>query len=513
MKVCTAEQMRKTDRLASDLGGIPSIVLMENAAIACVKEAEKLGKKKIGIFCGKGNNGGDGFAIARHLFNKGYDVRVFLVCGSEFSGDAQVNYEIIEKMNIRIIEITADENLEYYISSLDLIVDAIFGTGIRGEIGGLAYDVICAINSYAETVLSADIPSGVNADTGEICGIAVRADVTVTFAAYKRGLLLYPGAECAGKVVPADISIPGYVTEECGSELEVFDKAFAARAMPQRRDNSHKGDYGKVFIVGGSRGMTGACVLAAEAALKTGAGLVTVGVPASLNEIAEIKLTEQMSLPLAEEDGALTEEAAEEILKQAEKSDVLLIGPGLGRSERTQKLVCEVLLKSKIPTVVDADALFAAANNPEVLSSCGCNLIFTPHEAEFERLAKEPINEKNRLDVAKQYAAENGITLILKGHYTVTTSPGGRQYVNTSGNSGMATGGSGDVLAGIVAALVPVMNDETEAAATGVYLHGLSGDFAAEEKGRHSMTAGDICDMISRAIPDITAGNIEKSMV
>lgn len=505
MKVCTAEQMRKADRAAVDTGGIPSIVLMENAAIACVREIEKLKPKKVGIFCGKGNNGGDGLAIARHLFNKGYDAEVFLVCGSDFSGDASINYDIAEKTGVHITEITDTEFSEYYISSCDLVVDAIFGTGIRGEIVGIAHEVIDAINLYAKKVLAVDIPSGVDSDTGAVCSCAVKADITVTFAAYKIGMFLYPGADFVGKVVLADISIPEYIIELCEIETEVFEKSRAAKLFPKRYENSHKGNYGKIFILGGSKGMTGAPVLAAEAALKSGAGLVTVGIPESLNGIMEIKLTEAMTLPLPEENGYLTENALNVVLEQLEKSDVLLIGPGMGRNERTQKLVCEVLLRSKIPTIVDADALFALAKYADILDSCGCNLIFTPHDAEFARFVGNESAQDGRVQAAKKFAADNGITLVLKGHYTVTTSPGGKQFINMSGNSGMATGGSGDVLAGIIAALLPTIGDETDAAATAVYLHGLAGDLAAEDVGKTSLTAADICKNISRAITNITA--------
>lgn len=515
MKICTAEQMRRIDRTASDLGGIPSVVLMENAAMACVREIEKLNVKKIAIFCGKGNNGGDGLAIARHLFNMGFEVEVFLVFGSDFSGDALINYDILEKMGVHITELTDASPLEYYISVSDLTVDAVFGTGVHGEIDGIAYDVIGAINTYSKKILSVDIPSGINSDSGEVCKIAVRADVTVTFAAYKVGMFLYPGADYMGKIVTSDISIPKYIIDECRVEIEAVDKALAKKLMPVRKNNSHKGDYGKIFIVGGSLGMSGAVTLAANAALKCGAGLVTVGIPDCLNGVMEVKVTEAMTLPLPSENGALTEDALPRILEQMRTSDVLLIGPGMGRSEQTQSLVCEILLKSQIPTIVDADALFAVAENIDILSSCGCNLIFTPHEAEFARLLALPVGDvsRDRLSLAKEFATDNGVTLVLKGHHTIVTSPAGMQFVNTSGNSGMATGGSGDTLAGMLAAFASVSEDETDAATAAVYTHGLAGDFAAKKLGEISLTAGDICDNIHEAITDITAGKNERNVI
>lgn len=516
MKVCTAEQMRQIDRTAEEMGGIPSIVLMENAAMACVREIEKLSSvKRIGIFCGKGNNGGDGFAIARHLFNMGYITEIFLVCGTDFANDALINYEIVEKMGIRITQITDSSDLEYYISVQDLVVDAIFGTGIRGEISGIAYDTINFINNFSKKIMSVDIPSGVNSDTGEICSVAVKADITVTFAAYKRGMFLYPGADCMGKAVVADISIPEYIIKECNIDTEAVGKAEARKLLPKRCDNSHKGDYGKILIVGGSKGMTGAAALAGSSAVKSGAGLVTVGIAESLNSVLEVKLTEAMTLPLPDDNGSLNGNASELIFEQMQKSDVLLIGPGLGRSKETKKLVCDILTKSRIPVVVDADALFAVSENSEIINSCGCNLIFTPHEAEFARLLGISVKEvaKNRSELSREFATANGVTLILKGKYTIVTSPSGRQYINTVGNSGMATGGSGDVLAGMTAAFTASVGDETKAAVLAVYLHGLAGDKAAEKYGKISLTATDICNNIHEAITDITAGKMQESML
>lgn len=508
MKVCTAEEMRLIDRTASDLGGIPSIVLMENAAIACVREIEKLAARKIGIFCGKGNNGGDGLAAARHLFNKGYEVEVFLVSGNDFSGDALINYDILDKTGIKITEITDNSSLEYYISAQDLIVDAIFGTGIHGEITGRAYDVIEAINMYAKKTLAVDIPSGIDSDSGRVCAIAVKADITVTFAAYKRGMFLYPGADFTGDIKFYDISIPDYIIDTCGIDIDLIDKKLAQGLLVPRHDNSHKGDYGKILIVGGSTGMTGAVTLSAEAALKSGAGLVTAAVPASLNPIMEVKLTEAMTLPLPDSGGFLSADALKTIINQ--KCDILLIGPGMGRSEASQQLVCDILSYSRIPVIVDADALYALAQNPDILSSCSCNLILTPHEAEFARLIGKTVDEvsENRLQLAKEFASYNGVTLVLKGHHTIVTSPGGKQYINTSGNSGMATGGSGDVLAGMTAAFSAVLEDETEAAVLAVYLHGLAGDTAAAQLGKISITAGDICNNINEAITNITGRNL-----
>lgn len=502
MKICSSAQMREIDRTASSLGGIPSIVLMENAAFSCVSEIKKLNPKKVGIFCGKGNNGGDGLAIARQLSIYGCDVEVFLTLGNDFSDDALINYEILEKMKVKITEITDNSPLEYYISAQDLIVDAIFGTGMHGEISGIVYDVIEAINRCSRYTLSVDIPSGVDADSGSTAGIAVNADITVTFAGYKKGMFLYPASQYCGKLVPTSISIPDYILNGCKSEAEAIDLQVAKSLLPRRCDNAHKGDCGKVFTLGGSPGMTGALTLCSLAALKCGAGLVTAGVAKSLNPIMEAKLTEVMTYPLPDDDGTILPDAADKIRYQAEKNDVLLVGPGLGRSAELTRLVSDILSHSKIPAVVDADALYAVSQMPDMLTDCGCGLVFTPHEAEFARLLGMNVNEvsKNRLELSKAYATENGVTLVLKGHHTVVTAPNGTQYINTSGNSGMATGGSGDVLGGMTASFIAAGLDETDAAVLAVYLHGLAGDIAAKKLGKLSLTALDICDNISDAI-------------
>ena len=515
MKICTAAQMREIDRCASEIGGIPSIVLMENAALACVCEIEKLGVKKVGIFCGKGNNGGDGLAIARHLINKGFQTEVFLVFGSEFSGDALINYEILEKTGARITEITDTSLLEYYILTQDLIVDAVFGTGIRGAVTGVAAEVIDAINTHAAKTLSVDMPSGVNSDSGEVGSVAVKADLTVTFAAYKRGMFLYPGADFTGRIILSDISIPAYIIENCNIDTNLIDENLISRLLPQRFDNSQKGDYGKVFIVGGSRGMTGAPSLAAEAALRSGAGLVTVGIPESLNSVLEAKLTEPMSLPLPDEGGFLSEGAVGQIIDKMSKSDVLLFGPGIGRFPECSKILKQLLSRSQIPVIVDADGLFALSEDPDILNSCGCNLIFTPHEMEFARLVGKSIEEvtSNRLELSKEYAADNGVTLVLKGHHTIVTAPDGTQYINATGNPGMATGGSGDVLAGMIAAFAACGLDETDAAVLAVRLHGSAGDFAAAAEGELSMSAGDICKNIKKAVSYITSGKKSDFML
>lgn len=504
MQVCLAAEMRKIDKTAEELGGIPGIVLMENAALACVQTLETMPapKKRAGIFCGRGNNGGDGFAIARHLINRGWEVSVYLVCGTAFVGDALVNYEILSKMGAKIIEVLDADFLEQEIRLQDVVIDAIFGTGVHGEITGIAADVIHAVNQFADNVLAVDIPSGVNSDTGEICGCAVKADITVTFAAYKLGMFLFPGANCMGKIVVADISIPEYIISGQSFTRYAIDEKLVKKLLPDRQENSQKGDYGKLLIVGGSKGMSGAPAMAAQAALKSGCGLVTVAVPESLHDILETKVTEAMTLPLAEEDGHFAEDAIEPILEKMQDCDALLFGPGIGRKPCIGRLLEQILRHAKIPVILDADGLYAVAKNPEILDVCRCNLIFTPHAMEMARLLGMDVDavENSRPVVAEQYAQEKGLTLVLKGKHTIVTAPDGTQYYNRTGNSGMATGGSGDVLSGMIAAFAARGLEETDAAVLAVYLHGSAGDFAAAQYGKESMTAASIIENIHNAL-------------
>ncbi|MBQ3038317.1 MAG: NAD(P)H-hydrate dehydratase [Clostridia bacterium] len=498
-KVCTSEQMREIDRLAGELGGIPPVVLMENAAISCVEEINSEVKKAV-IFCGKGNNGGDGFAIARHLYNRGVEVSIYLVCGTDFKGDALINYEIISKYPIDIYEFDEAEFID--INRYDIIIDAIFGTGISGEIYGAAHNAIELINTSNVYTMSVDIPSGVNADNGQICGICVKADKTVTFAAYKHGQLLFPGADFCGELVVKNISIPEYIISDRNININVSDKSYVKSIIPVRNKNSHKGDYGKILIIGGSVGLSGAVCLAANACIKSGAGLVTVAVPDVINNIIEEKLTEPMSMALSSRDGHLDKSCADVLKNKINDFDVCLIGPGAGRSEDIVYILREILRTSEIPVIIDADGLWALSQNQEMLQECRCNVVLTPHEMEMSRICGYELEyvADNRLYVSERYATENGVTLILKGPHTVVTSVAGEQYININGNCGMATGGSGDVLAGMIAALCAVCENETQAAVLGVYLHGLSADIAVKKTGEISLVAGDIIEHIANAL-------------
>lgn len=494
--------MGDADKISIEKAGIPGIVLMENAARGCVDRISKdfpdIKEKTVACFCGKGNNGGDGLAIARLLSRLGCKVTVFLTHGDSFKGDALINREILNYMNCKIYHVP--ENIADVVHSFDIIVDAIFGIGMYGTVDDETFSLISAINRSGKYILSVDIPSGISADTGEVCGACINATKTVTFGAYKTGLLLFPGCDYTGEVTVCDICTPDFVLDDVNKF--VTDREFVEKNLPRRTNNSQKGDYGKVLIIGGRQGMTGAPVMAAEAALRMGAGLVTVGVCKSLNGILEEKLTEAMTYPLPEVDGHLSKEAAPQIKKLIERADAVLFGMGAGTSEDVYELLKVVMENCTVPLIIDADGLNILSKHTELMEKCSCSLIFTPHEVEMSRLLKTELSEitENRIGVSYKYAQDNGVTLILKGHHTIVTAEDGTQYINITGNPGLATGGSGDVLAGMVAALAARGLKADVAAAVAVYLHGKSGDIAAESLGEDSLIATDIIKYLPKAI-------------
>ena len=492
MKICTVSEMREADKTASEKYGIPSIVLMENAAISCAWQV--FGFNSFVVLCGKGNNAGDGLAIARHLINAGKKVKIYLLFGNTFSGDARTNFEILKNMSVQFLSLS-DGDIKNDIKTSDCVIDAIFGTGLKGEISEEILGIFDIVNSFSNYVLSVDVPSGIDADSGKVFKNAVKADKTVTFAAYKRGLLLFPAADFAGEIKVADISIPKEVFSSV--KAEVTDEKKAKSLMPKRQRNSHKGDYGKVLIIGGSEGMAGAVCLSAKAAFMAGAGLVTACVPKEINDIVQKNVVEAMTNSLD------FESEHTKIIEKINDFDVVLFGNGIGRKPYVTHILENVLAASRIPVIIDADGLYALSQKPELLKLCGGNTILTPHAMEMARLLGISASdvEERRMDISYDFAVKNGLTLVLKGNHTIITAPDGRQSVNVNGNSGMATAGSGDVLAGILAGFVPVCKNPFDAAVLSVYVHGAAGDFAAGSIGETSMTAGNIVSAISHILP------------
>ena len=523
MKVVTAAEMRQIDQDTIDGIGIPGIVLMETAGSAIVRAIEQHYPtcKRIGIFAGKGNNGGDGIVIARQLAHTGYDVHLFLVSPPDsFTGEAYINLQIAKNLKLPIKEILTDTAPETekgvfsnHIASCELLVDAILGTGLRGEVRDPIATIINAINSLSIPILSVDLPSGLDADTGNPLGTCVRADRTVTIGLPKRGLLIHPGAELAGKLEVADIGFPKQVIDAQNIKVHWTTTAQAAEWMPPRPSASHKGTYGRVFVVAGSTGMTGAAALASEAALRAGAGLVTLAIPKHLNPILEGLLPEVMTLPLPETDaGSLAISATSTILEFAERTkSVLAMGPGLSQNPETVTLVHQLVRENQerglgLRMVIDADGLNALAHDRKTISLLDKEAVLTPHPGEMARLADTPIPtlETDRISTAQQFANEHGVTLVFKGAPTVTGTPTGNVWINSTGNPGMATGGMGDLLTGIIAGLMAQGVSSEKAAALAVYVHGLAGDITSERSGMHGLIASDVLKAVPEAISSLT---------
>ena len=510
MKAATAAVMREIDRIAIQEYGIPGAVLMENAGVAVVRYLETilepLSERKFCILAGKGNNGGDGYVIARHLANQGAKVKVFLLGEkTAVGGDARLNLDIIDLMGIDIIEINHErvwDKVKVAVTFADCLVDALAGTGFRGEPSGDMAQLIELMNAAGKPVVAVDIPSGVDADTGRVWGKAVQASHTVTLGLPKPGLFLYPGAEYAGQLTVADIGIPTAIVTGQAIKQNIIRADMIGAILPRRSPAVHKGENGRLAVVAGSRGLSGAAAMTAEGGLRSGAGLITLAAPASLQDLLAVKLTEVMTRPLAETAaGAVALAAVEEIVSLAAASDVLAIGPGLGCQEETGAMVRAVIAAAACPLVIDADALNALVGYTGILADCSALPVLTPHPGEMARLTGLTVQAVNadRVQVARQAAGEWGSIVVLKGARTVVAFPDGEVYINTSGNAGMATGGTGDALTGIIAGLIAQGLSSHDAAVAGVYVHGLAGDVAAAA-GMAGMTATDLIKAVPAAL-------------
>ncbi|HHX39457.1 MAG TPA: NAD(P)H-hydrate dehydratase, partial [Armatimonadetes bacterium] len=500
MDAANAAQSRSIDRRTIEEIGIPSLVLMENAGLAVVATArETLGDvvgRTIVAFCGKGNNGGDGLVVARHLHRQGARVRVLLAAPrEEFSGDAEIQARIATNLGVPITQVRAADEAAELLAEADLAIDALLGTGTRGEVTGLVGDLIDLLNRSNVPAIAVDIPSGLHAGTGMPCGRCVRAHATVTFGVMKRGLALYPGAALAGKVVLAPIGIPTDAIAAEGIGVTLVE-AEAARALLPRRDAwAHKGSSGSVLVVGGTAGMTGAATLAALSVLRVGGGLVRLAVPKSLNGILETKATEAITLPVAETEArSFASEGLRQLVEVADASECVAVGPGLGRHPETARAVLEWLPGVKAPLVLDADALNALADCPEVFGQLQAPAVITPHPGELSRLLGQTVAgiQADRIAAAEEAARRFGVVTVLKGAGTVIADPKGPVFINSTGNAAMASAGMGDVLTGAIAGLVAQGLPVTTAAVLGVYLHGLAGDIAADELGGPGILAGDV---------------------
>jgi NAD(P)H-hydrate epimerase len=516
MKIVTAQQIKNIDRRAIKDFGIPGPVLMENAAVAVMAEMEKffdgLAGMRVGIVCGKGNNGGDGLALARRLGIRGVPVRVALLAPfGAVKGEAKVNLSILRKMDVEITQNASARSLAEILSWSDVIVDALLGVGLSSPLKGAYAQVVDMINTAGLPVVAVDIPTGIDADTGAVMGAAIKADLTVTMALLKRGLVLYPGAEYAGTVRVADIGIPSEVADKEKIFTSLVTRSSAWGLINPRQPDAHKGDFGHLMVVAGSLGKAGAAVMTARGALRTGAGLVSVAAPNSLVPIIQQQVFEAMCIPSAESiDGTIGIGAEDELLKAAAAMSACAIGPGLSTHYETVQTVRNIVQRLTIPVVIDADGLNALVNALDVLKKAKAPVIMTPHPGEMGRLLGISSGDvqKDRIGIAGDFAKKHKVTLVLKGADTVIAAPDGRVFINSRGNPGMATGGTGDVLTGMIGSLLAQGYIATQAACLGVYLHGLAGDLAAKEKGEMGMIAGDLIEKIPDAIQetiDVTA--------
>jgi len=509
MKVVTSQQMREIDRKAIEENNLSGLTLMENAGFKIFQNLKNiypnLRLKKIIVFSGSGNNGGDGFVVARHLYNYGVKVKVFLLAPlNKIKGEADENLNIITKMGVELFEAetTKLEEIQRAMRNSDLIIDAILGTGLQGKVTGLKAKIIDLINIANKEVVAIDVPSGLDADTGKIKGPCTKVTHTITLALPKIGLLIFPGASYAGRVTVVEIGIPSYLLKNNKIKTNMITKEIVKSLLPFRETYSHKGSFGKVLILAGSVGMTGAAYLTSEAAMRSGAGIVVLGIPRSLNPIMEVKLSEVMTLTLAEtKKQSLGEEAEETILKLMKNYSVLGIGPGISRELETQRLAKNIIEKSNIPLVVDADAIYALSKDTNILKKTKTPLVITPHPGEMAKLVNKDISYilDNQLDITREIAQKFGIVVVLKGTRTIIANKEGETYINVGDNSGMATGGSGDVLTGIICSLIAQGADNFSAAITGVHIHSLAGDLARDIKGERGMIAGDILSQVPQA--------------
>ncbi len=520
MKILTAAQMQYIDRLTTERYGVPSLTLMENAGAGVVEFLEArfapLSGQRMLILCGRGNNGGDGFVVARLLRERGARPRVLLFARPEhLRGDAAVNFERLAATGAPEIV----ENLETWtrvkpaLQEATLLIDGLLGTGLSKPLEGLLLEVVRDVNRLAgPRIVAIDLPSGLSADTGELIGECVHAHASVTFTAPKMAHVFPPACEYVGEWVVKQIGTPPEALEDPELFLELIQPGDFAWVVQRRPLTSHKGTYGHVLVLAGSVGKTGAAAMTAKAALRAGAGLVTVATPRSALPIVASLGMEFMTEPLPEtEAGTVSRRALDDgrLDRLMEGKSVVAVGPGLGMHPETAEVVQSAVNRCPAPVVLDADGVNAFAGCPAALQAAGRVRILTPHPGEMARLIGKSTAAvaQDRIGVARDFARQHQVHLVLKGFRTLVASPEGRVRVNPTGNPGMATGGTGDVLTGLVAGLLAQHRDRpaNEVAAAAVYLHGLAGDWAAREKGEASMIASDLLEAVPQAFQELRA--------
>lgn len=505
--------MQRIDKRAIREFGIPGLVLMENAGLGIVSLIKEkfpdLRRKKVLIIAGKGNNGGDGFVIARHLFNDGIDVTVLIVGKlSELQGDAGLNAETGRKVGIPLIEINEKRlsATDHLFRHSHIIVDAIFGTGLTRPAKGIFKKVIDKINKSGKYVLAVDIPSGLGSDSGITMAPYVQADLTASLALLKRSQMLFPAAEAMGELRVVDIGIPQAAIDKEKINVSLAEDDDIRGFFPKRRKASHKGDFGHLLVIAGSRGKGGAAGLAALAALRIGTGLVTLAIPDCCNAALEYNPMEVMTAPLPEtKSGSMSLEALDVLLERTKNKTAVAIGPGITTHAQTVKLMQEYLVQLTCPVVIDADGLNCISRSKGLLKKIKCPLILTPHPKEMSRLSGlTTINiQSRRIETAKEFARKNALTVVLKGAGTVIACQDGRIFINPTGNSGLATAGTGDVLTGMIGGLLAQGMDMDKAAIAGTWLHGLAADDYAKDNSQTTLIASDLLSVLPKTMKRI----------
>lgn len=514
MYLVSPTEMAEMDSLSILEFGIPGHTLMENAARGAVevfaRNFPNFLIKKICIVCGKGNNGGDGLVMARYLGAKGASIEVFLLGAKEsIKGDSGLNLKLLEKTGIIINEILTKEQeslFELRAHKYDIFIDSIFGTGLSSAVKGIAEGVIKTINSSGKPVFAVDIPSGLDSGTGSPTGTAIRADVTATFGYPKIGHAIYPGATFCGKTDIVDIGIPEHIAEKVGPKNILITRKKISSLFDRKEPEAHKGSNGHVLVAGGSPGKSGAAIMTALAALRTGAGLVTLAVPSSLKPFAESSVFEVMAEPLPEsDDGCISDISQKALEKLTDGKKVIAIGPGMDKGPGTEAFLIRVIESTDIPMIIDAGALNIIADNPNSLRKLKNPAILTPHPGEMARLTKKTTQEiqENRIAIASSFAKEYGVYLVLKGAATVIASPDGKTFINRTGNPGLATAGTGDVLTGVIAGLAAQGLSTLDAATAGVYIHGKAADILVDSTGQSRFIATDLIKAVPGCMDDL----------
>ena len=514
MILVTANEMQQMDRLTIESFGIPGRVLMENAGRGAtrffLKQFPDLKAQRVAVVAGRGNNGGDGFVIARYLAQAGITTIVYLLAvRDQVKGDAAANLKLLSLLEIEVVEIPDENSFSIHRPAMrkaDIWVDAILGTGLKSDVRGYFRTVIDFINELDKPVFSVDIPSGLDSETGRERGTCIRARATATFGFAKPGHLIYPGADCTGTLDIVDIGIPPYIAKSVGPRQFLLTADRIASSFSNRAPDAHKGTNGHLLIIAGSLGKTGAAMMASLSALRTGAGLVTLGIARSLNAILETRLPEVMTAPLPETgEGILGDSAFETVQELAGGKKCLAIGPGLGQAAETRELVLRLIEESRLPMVIDADGLNNLAGRTEILKTARAPIVLTPHPGEMARLLDTSVTaiQQDRIACARNTAMDFNVHIVLKGARTVIAHPDGRIFINPTGNAGMASGGMGDVLTGIIAGLMTQGFSAESASQAGPYLHGAAADSLAQSTGPYGYLASEVMHAVPAEIGKI----------